>query len=63
MTAVWRKSSYSAGGGTTDCVELASLADSIGVRDSKNPSWGHLVIEAAAFRLFLQKAKFGTFGR
>ncbi|GAA2457637.1 DUF397 domain-containing protein [Actinomadura vinacea] len=35
----WRKSSHSGGGGgATDCVEMARLADGIGVRDSKNPA-------------------------
>lgn len=35
MTIRWRKSTYSGGGGQTDCVELASSLDRI--RDSKNP--------------------------
>lgn len=35
----WRKSSHSGGGGgTTDCVELARLPGTIGVRDSTNPT-------------------------
>lgn len=32
----WRKSSYSTGGGD-DCVELAAIDRTIGIRDSKNP--------------------------
>ncbi|MCP2343566.1 DUF397 domain-containing protein [Actinomadura rupiterrae] len=33
---LWRKSSYSAGGGD-DCVEVADLGRAIGLRDSKDP--------------------------
>jgi Domain of unknown function (DUF397) len=32
-----RKSSHSGGTSDTNCVELADLATTIGVRDSKNP--------------------------
>ncbi|NDU76737.1 DUF397 domain-containing protein [Actinomadura sp. DSM 109109] len=35
--ATWRKSSHSGGEGG-QCVELASLGGSVGIRDSKNPS-------------------------
>lgn len=33
---VWRKSSRSSASGS-DCVEVAKLADAVGVRDSKDP--------------------------
>lgn len=40
----WRKSSYSSGGTSGECVELASLGGSVGVRDSKDLAAGHLSI-------------------
>ncbi|MFG2087660.1 MULTISPECIES: DUF397 domain-containing protein [unclassified Spirillospora] len=43
MTA-WRKSSYSQTHGTSDCVEVADLAQLVGVRDSKAPAGPHLAI-------------------
>jgi hypothetical protein len=46
----WRKSSYSADTGQTDCVELARLsATAVGVRDSKNPEGGYLALSPEAF--------------
>jgi Domain of unknown function (DUF397) len=45
---VWRKSSYSGGG--NDCVEVALLADEVGVRDSKNPEAGALKVSARSWR-------------
>lgn len=39
----WRKSSYSADD-ANDCVELADLTDVVGLRDSKNPGAGALVL-------------------
>ncbi|MBW8485774.1 DUF397 domain-containing protein [Actinomadura parmotrematis] len=44
----WRKSSKSNTTGTGDCVELARLPLGIGVRDSKAPSAGHLVLTPTA---------------
>ncbi|MBW8481561.1 DUF397 domain-containing protein [Actinomadura parmotrematis] len=44
MSKTWRKSSYSDGGTSGNCVEVANLGTSIGVRDSKNPSCGHLAV-------------------
>jgi hypothetical protein len=45
-SARWRKSSYSTE--TADCVEIANLAGSrtVGIRDSKNPTGGHLSLPA-----------------
>ncbi|TNC29004.1 DUF397 domain-containing protein [Amycolatopsis alkalitolerans] len=48
----WRKSSYSGGG--NDCVEVALLADRIGVRDSKNPGAGALSVSPSGWRGFLR---------
>ncbi|MQY02627.1 DUF397 domain-containing protein [Actinomadura macrotermitis] len=45
---VWRKASRSnAQGG--DCVEVATLPGAIGVRDSKNPGGGHLMLAPRDF--------------
>jgi hypothetical protein len=45
----WRKSSFSGGGGpgNGDCVELAHLSGArMGIRDSKNPAAGALIVPA-----------------
>jgi hypothetical protein len=47
----WFTSSYS--GGNTDCVEVATTAEQIGVRDSKRRAAGHLTIPAPAWTHFL----------
>ncbi|MEV5573031.1 DUF397 domain-containing protein [Spirillospora sp. NPDC052269] len=39
----WRKSSHS-GGDAGQCVELADMASGVGVRDSKHPEGGFLVL-------------------
>ncbi|MFI5676416.1 DUF397 domain-containing protein [Streptomyces cellulosae] len=52
-TAVWRKSSYSDGGGT-NCVEIAhGYANLVPVRDSKVPDGQVLVFGAAPWTVFL----------
>jgi hypothetical protein len=56
MTA-WRKSSYSQTDGATDCVELADLAQTIGVRDSKHPAGGHLSVSRIALSGLLRRIK------
>jgi hypothetical protein len=48
INAAWRKSSHS-GTDESDCVELANLGTSIGIRDSKAPQAGHLTLTPAAF--------------
>lgn len=60
--AVWRKSSRSGtsnGGGDANCVEIAYSGSTAGVRDSKRPSAGHLIIDASLFARFLASAKRG----
>ena len=47
---VWRKSSYSGGGGTSNCVEVA-----FGVRDSKNKSGPSLTFSPTAWRTFVKR--------
>jgi len=43
----WRKSSYT---NDNDCVEVRPLAGEVGVRDSKNPAAGALVVSAEGWR-------------
>ncbi|TDC49686.1 DUF397 domain-containing protein [Actinomadura sp. KC345] len=54
----WRKSSHS-GGATTqsDCVEVARLDGTVGLRDSKAPDAGHLSLSPAAFHELLSRVK------
>lgn len=50
--ADWFKSSRS--GGDKNCVEVAFLADgAVGIRDSKNPAGPALVVDPAAWDVFL----------
>ena len=53
--AVWRKSSN----GDQACVEVAVLADVAGVRDSKKPSAGTIVLGAGAWTTFRATVKRG----
>jgi hypothetical protein len=57
----WRKSSHSGGGGAggQECVELASLNEGIGIRDSKAPDAGHLTVPAEAFGRLVHHVKQG----
>ncbi|MEV6873911.1 Scr1 family TA system antitoxin-like transcriptional regulator [Amycolatopsis sp. NPDC051128] len=48
----WRKSRYSNASGN-NCVEVARLASSVAVRDSKAPTSGHLSLTPSAWRAFL----------
>ena len=55
-SASWRKSSYSSSNGA-NCVEVASLASAVAVRDSKNPDGGTLVLSPAAWRALIASVK------
>ncbi|GAA4074236.1 DUF397 domain-containing protein [Actinomadura miaoliensis] len=55
---VWRKASRSSSTGG-DCVEVADLANAIGIRDSKNPNAGHLELAPAAVRELVRRIKAG----
>ena len=56
-SATWRKSSYSNSDGG-NCVEIApNLPSVVPVRDSKAPSRGTLVFEAAAWARFIDEVK------
>jgi len=54
---VWRKSSYSDGGGT-NCVEVADGSlDIVPVRDSKTPAARPLVFSASSWFAFMEGVK------
>lgn len=57
----WRKASYSAGNG--ECVELASGAGRVSVRDSKDPEGPVLTYPSDVFRSFLDATKATPFLR
>ncbi|MFJ6566762.1 DUF397 domain-containing protein [Streptomyces sp. NPDC091292] len=50
--SAWFKSSYSNDTGGS-CVEVADLADQVGIRDSKNKNGPALVVPAAAWSSFV----------
>ncbi|WP_436771930.1 DUF397 domain-containing protein [Yinghuangia sp. YIM S09857] len=53
---VWRKSSYSSTA-NNDCVEVAFLSATTGVRDSKDRRRGHLSLAGGAWNLFLDSVR------
>jgi hypothetical protein len=60
MTPVWRRSSRSGSDpAKQNCVEVAQLSGTIGVRDSKAPEAPHLVFGAADWRAFADCVKRG----
>ncbi|MFG2243747.1 DUF397 domain-containing protein [Spirillospora sp. NPDC048823] len=63
MTTAWRKSSYSGGATDEACVELAVLPDGVGVRDSKDPEGGRLVVNRAQLGSLVQAIKEGALDR
>ena len=54
VEVAWRKSSFSSG--SNACVEVAHDAEVVGVRDSKAPEAGALLIEPLAWRAFVRVA-------
>lgn len=56
--AKWRKSSYSGGEGG-QCVELAALDSSVGIRDSKNPQNPHITVGREALSSLIGRIKAG----
>jgi hypothetical protein len=54
----WRKSSKSNGSG--DCVEVAVVGETIGLRDSKDPAGPVLVCTHGAWQGFLRLVKDGA---
>ncbi|WP_339154935.1 DUF397 domain-containing protein [Actinomadura luteofluorescens] len=59
MMQQWRKSSYSGGVNDEHCVELARLASEagVGVRDSKDPNGGNLVLSVTRFASLIEQLK------
>jgi hypothetical protein len=59
MNVQWRKSSHSSGVNDEDCVELGRLSPGmgVGVRDSKDPDGGHLVLSVAEFAGLIARVK------
>ncbi|GAB3653912.1 DUF397 domain-containing protein [Actinocorallia lasiicapitis] len=60
MTAlpVWRKSSYSTQGTSSECVEVAELsAGTVGLRDSKRPDHGNHTVTRRAFASLVRGVK------
>ena len=57
MTINWRKSSYSGSSNDEMCVEVGELANSVAIRDSKDPDGGHLMMSGDQFRRLLQQIK------
>ncbi|MFG1852160.1 DUF397 domain-containing protein [Actinomadura geliboluensis] len=56
----WRKSSYSGGSATSDCVELACSPQAVGVRDSKDPSGPRITLPVERFRCLAADIKRGA---
>lgn len=56
----WRKSGRSNTSGG-QCVEVADLAGSIGVRDSKAPDAGHLTLTRQAWATLITHARAGRY--
>ncbi|HUB38112.1 MAG TPA: DUF397 domain-containing protein [Streptosporangiaceae bacterium] len=57
----WLKAQSSAGNG--QCIEIASAAGKIAIRDSKDPDGAILVYTPGEFRAFLDGARNGEFDR
>ncbi|SFN97347.1 protein of unknown function [Actinomadura madurae] len=54
----WRKSTYSGGSSTqSDCVEVARISGGVGVRDSKAPGAGHLLLSRRGFADLMARFK------
>jgi hypothetical protein len=51
----WRKSSFS--GNESNCVEIGHGRQAVGIRDTKDPAGGTLLLTAAAFRALLTTAR------
>ncbi|WP_306303238.1 DUF397 domain-containing protein [Actinomadura chibensis] len=58
--ANWRKSSRSSQYGG-ECVEVAHVASSVAVRDSKDPDGARLEFDATSWRAFMRGVKSSEF--
>ena len=52
---MWRQSSYS--GANNNCVEVALNSYLVAIRDSKDPSGGHLAVSPASWESFTASLK------
>lgn len=57
----WRRSSYSGGNGSSNCVDVRTLPGVIAVRDSKDPDGPKLVVSPAGWRVFAARVKSGRY--
>jgi hypothetical protein len=55
----WRKSSHSQGQGEGECVEVARVAETALIRDSKNPDGPHLELPRPHLRDLIADVKTG----
>jgi hypothetical protein len=55
----WRKSSYS-GANSGNCIEVASAARTVAVRDSKDPNSQTLGFQPADWQAFTRRVRNGT---
>lgn len=58
---MWKKSSYSDSQGGS-CVEMANLANRVGIRDSKNKRGPALLVTATAWTAFVGLVQSGQVG-
>ncbi|MEU8797763.1 DUF397 domain-containing protein [Spirillospora sp. NPDC048819] len=63
MTIYWRKSSRSGSATDEACVELAVLPEGVGVRDSKDPDGGRLIVNRTQLGSLMQAIKEGALDR
>jgi hypothetical protein len=61
VTQLWWKSSYSNGNGG-ECLEIADLGTTVGVRDSKQSQGPRLALGAAAWAGFVAALREGRLG-
>lgn len=62
--AAWRRSTHSSGGGSGDCVEVATdLPGVVAVRDSKDPLGPALLLTPTGWTAFLLGVTTGEFDR
>ncbi|MFF5261392.1 DUF397 domain-containing protein [Actinomadura viridis] len=57
--AVWRKSARSGTG--NNCVEVAAVSGAVGIRDSKAPAVGAVIMSAGAWRDLAAGVKAGRY--
>ncbi|GAA2261390.1 hypothetical protein GCM10010402_16210 [Actinomadura luteofluorescens] len=59
MSIQWRKSTHSGGADDQHCVQLGRLAPGVGVglRDSKDPDGGHLILSGMRFANLIAQLK------